>query len=257
MVKKICAVFALLLPLCLWAQTDEINNIKEQPDKYLYAEATAATYDEALGNAIFLFDMEVENWASDMGKIFFDTYLERAQENMKDIQSMRGDRYRAFVYVSKKDVMPEEYGDAQEESQYYEIEEAEEEKEKVETADNEQNDSFGPIYAEEQEEVSEPEPVKEVRYTPDSFEKEMMQVTAATQIGGFILGKQKSGKIDRYGKYADMPQNGNAYLFVYNREQKVAAYLKKTGRDYLNLKTGKQDDVRNYKGCGAYWFTIK
>jgi hypothetical protein len=60
-----------------------------------------------------------------------------------------------------------------------------------------------------------------------------------------------------YGKYKDMPSGIDCYLFVYNRDMIITAHLYKNNNTYLNLKTGNEDYLVNYKGCGALWFQLK
>ena len=106
------------------------------------------------------------------------------------------------------------------------------------------------------DEIEEIAPIKEeLQRTP--LEEKMLTIRNAQDIAPFIKGLDTNGQISRFGKYADMPSDTNCYLFVYDRNMQIPAYLRKEGSLYINLKTGQIDDVKNYKGCGAIWFRLK
>ena len=68
--------------------------------------------------------------------------------------------------------------------------------------------------------------------------------------------KQKGDILD-YGKYATANNLENCYLIVYDPAGNIKALLDKGEKVRKNLKTGKEDSIKNYRGCGAIWFTIK
>ena len=68
--------------------------------------------------------------------------------------------------------------------------------------------------------------------------------------------KQK-GEITDYGKYATATKPEDCYLVVYDPAGNIRAVLGKGEKTRKNLKTGKEDSIKNYRGCGAIWFTIK
>ena len=68
--------------------------------------------------------------------------------------------------------------------------------------------------------------------------------------------KQKGDIID-YGKYATAKNPEDCYLIVYDPAGNIKALLDKGEKERQNLKTGKKDSIKNYRGCGAIWFTIK
>jgi len=68
--------------------------------------------------------------------------------------------------------------------------------------------------------------------------------------------KQKGDILD-YGKYATANNPENCYLIVYDPAGNIKALLDKGEKVRKNLKTGKEDSIKNYRGCGAIWFTIK
>ena len=68
--------------------------------------------------------------------------------------------------------------------------------------------------------------------------------------------KQK-GEIVDYGKYATAKKPEECYLIVYDPAGNIKALLGKGEEVRQNLKTGKEDSIMNYHGCGAIWFTLK
>ena len=229
-------VLSLMVAVCMFAQTNatqSINEIKRQGDIYLYAESTSQTWEEAMDNAKYLLGVEIETWVKSLDTKPADGYIADAQNHVYNLKSMRGDRFRAFVYVKKTDIVP--YNNV---SQLVVVPISEEQKTTI-------------------SEVSSSRRQVAMEYQPSEFEEEMMSITDANNIGMFIKRLKSEGKVVSYGKYKDMPSGIDCYLFVYNRDMAIPAYLHKQGSTYTNIKTGKQDLVTNYAGCGAWWFQLK
>ena len=67
--------------------------------------------------------------------------------------------------------------------------------------------------------------------------------------------KQK-GDITDYGKYATALKPEDCYLIVYDPAGNIKALLGKGKKVRTNLKTGQDDNIDNYRGCGAIWFLL-
>lgn len=238
----------------------EINSVKSQPDVYLYAEATAKTWEEALDNAKFLLGINMETWVKGNGEKDVAGCVAKAQNHVLEIKSMRGDRYRVFVYVKKTDIMPYSSKDQlvvvpmnnSEDPSVNLVSVQQEEGQSLPTQTQEEHKILAP--SDKEQSVND---VKEVIPTQNltMLEKAMLSVEDASQIQGFIKKYEAQQLIQKYGKYKDLPQNRNCYLFVYSKDYQIAAYLyKKDNGEYINLKTHKADDISNYRGCGAFWF---
>ena len=108
--------------------------------------------------------------------------------------------------------------------------------------------------------VSEEAP-EEVNETPvlelTSEEKQMRQVRSFYEVEPYIKSLKSKGKINAYGKYATMPDDEDCHLFVYDKQGNISALLRKSGITQYNLNTLKEDNVKNYKNCGAIWFQLK
>lgn len=238
----------------------QINAIKMDMDTYLFAESTTESWESALENAKFLLNIEIENFIKSLGlKDSVVGFVARASNKMMQLQSMRGSRYRAFIYVKKSEIVPYLAG---EEVMY------------VPTDSHSKITPFDPVKAaEEAAEKAAAEKAAAEQARLDSIkaaeeaarleaakltdlERDMLAVTAGADIQAFVKGLSNDA-IVAFGKFSDMPENMDCLLFVYNRDKEIVAYLRKTGNTYFNLQTKQPDSITNYKGCGAIWFQPK
>jgi hypothetical protein len=108
--------------------------------------------------------------------------------------------------------------------------------------------------------ISEDAPVEE-KNAPvlelTSEEKQMKQVRSFYEVEPYIKGLKSRGKLKGYGKYATMPEDGNCHLFIYDKQGNISALIRKNGSFQYNLNTLKEDNIKNYKNCGAIWFQLK
>ena len=249
----------------------QINAIKMDMDTYLFAESTTESWESALENAKFLLNIEIENFIKSIGlKDSVVGFVARASNKMMQLQSMRGSRYRAFIYVKKSEIVPYLAGEevmyvptdahskitpfdpvkaAEEAAEKAAAEKAAAEKAAAEQAAAEQARLDSIKAAEEAARL-------EAAKLTD-MERDMLAVTAGADIGAFVKELSNNNAIQAYGTFKDMPENTDCLLFVYNRDKEIVAYLRKTGNTYFNLQTKQTDSITNYKGCGAIWFQPK
>jgi hypothetical protein len=235
--------------------TQSINEIKRQSDIYLYAESTSQTWEEALDNAKYLLGVEIETWAKTIDSKPADGYIAEAQNHILNLKSMRGDRFRAFVYVKKSDIVPYESA-----AQLVVVPVSEKHQTTISEVSPSRSTEEVPVTENQNTTINEVTPTlpqNATAYKPSKLEEEIMSVTDAGNIGTFIKRLKSEGRLGEYGKYKDMPANIDCYLFIYNRELAIPAYLHKVGGKFINIKSGEQDHVSNYSGCGAWWFQIK
>lgn len=266
MVKRISLLLAYVGGIVyLYAQTptnnaiQEINQVKSQPDTFLYAESTAVSWKEALDNAKYLLESEIESYIKQYGMTDAAGVVAKSQNHIFELQSMRGDRYRAFVYVRVSDIMTYSGTEqllvvpvASDQQSSVQLMTSGEEPE-ASVPDNAQS---APIPQTEGAVVPVSPPTSAPSMPLTALEQSMLN-TDAQHISDFIREGLAKGEIIAYGKYADMPQDVDCYLFVYNRDKKIVACLHKAGTAYTNLQTGNPDHITNYKGCGANWFQTK
>ena len=86
---------------------------------------------------------------------------------------------------------------------------------------------------------------------------QMKQIKSFYDVEPYIKGLKSKGKLNAYGKYATMPENEDCHLFVYDKQGNISALLRKAGNTQYNLNSLKEDNIKNYKNCGAIWFQLK
>lgn len=204
--------------------TDSINAIKRDT-AYIYAESTMKDPVEAQSGARAVLELKVTDWVRSKWPLeSAEQYVSKASEICESFVTMRGIYTRIFVYVKKSRLLP--------------------------VAPVVENEDV----VEETETVI--EPVLPAEITPD--EKEMATITEFDNIKTYIEGLKRNNSLNAYGKYASLPEDSPCYIFVYNQEGKVVAVLRQTENgEHFNLRTLTDDNVRNYKNCGAIWFQYK
>ena len=217
-----------------------INKIKRDT-MYIYAESTTKDLSEAYSNARAILEMQVGEWVQKQHPSEgIELCIVKAKEHIMQLDTRRGELYRAFVYVKKSDIMP--------------------------VADKSEVTVFevAPIVESSQAEVApaiivtEEAPKQEkaiIELTPE--EKQMKQVKSFYEVEPYINGLKSKGKLQDYGKYATMPKGKDCHLFIYDKQGNISALIRKSGSVQYNLNTLKEDNVQNYKNCGAIWFQLK
>lgn len=214
----------------------QINAIKLNK-KYITAESTAETYESSYDNARALLEINIEEWIkSTTSDTDLHGYIAKADNSVLELKSMRGNRYRTFLYVKKKDIM----------------------------TFSETKDIVVALIEDEypQQTLVEDSPMDMAEgvcdsqlpdddYQPTDEERRMLELDRSSLIESYIKGDIN---ISAYGRFRDLPGSGDCYLFVYNREGEIPAVLFRNENGYRNVRTGERDDIENYKGCGAIWF---
>jgi len=221
--------------------TKDINRVKRDT-MYIYAEATMKDLNEAYNGARAILEMKVGDWVRNQHPYEgIEVCIVKAKEHFVQLETRRGDFYRAFVYVRKTDIMP--VADKSEVTVF----------EVAPVAQPNQIEATPAIIVEEEPVEAEASPVLELT----SEEKQMRQVRSFYEVEPYIKGLKSKGKVSKYGKYATMPENEDCHLFVYDKQGNISALLRKSGTTEYNLNTLKEDNVKNYKNCGAIWFQLK
>ena len=239
MKRILCVISCLMLFMSLIAQQDDlvrqIGRIKRDAN-FIYAEATMKNQKEALAGAKAILEVKVSDWIHQETTENVDVCIAKAKEHCFELQTMRGDYYRAFVYVNKQDILP-----------------VTDKKEVVvfQVDNSTSKDSSAEVISEDS-----PSPSVEV-ITLTADEEKMKSITSFYEIKPYIESLKKAGRLDTYGKYSTMPQDGKCHLFVYDKQGKVVAALRKTGNYILNIATLRGDNIKNYNECGAIWLRIK
>lgn len=219
-----------------------INKVKRDT-MYIYAESTTKDLNEAYNNARAILEMQVGEWIRQQHPSEeIEVCIVKAKEHLMQLDTRRGELYRAFVYVRKSDIMP-----VTDKKEVTVIEVA-----PVVNPDN-QGPSPAIIVTEEAPVVEDVAPVLELT----SEEKQMKLIQSFYDVEPYIKGLKYQGHLKTYGKYATMPADEDCLLFVYNKQGNITALIRKSGQKQYNLNTLKEDNVKNYKNCGAIWFQLK
>lgn len=220
-----------------------INKVKRDT-MFIYAEATMKDLGEAYNGARAILELKVGDWTHRQHpKENIELCIVKAKEHFIQLETRRGDFYRAFVYVKKTDIMP-----VSDKSEITVFEVA-----PVVKSDDSPIAEPAIIVTEEEPSVEESTPTLEL--TPD--EKQMKAIRSFYDIEPYIKNMKSKGKIDKFGKYATMPANEDCHLFVYDKQGNISALLRNKDTKQYNLNTLKEDNVKNYKNCGAIWFQLK
>lgn len=221
--------------------TKSINKVKRDT-MYIYAESTTKDLKEAYNNARAILEMQVGEWVRKQHPTEgIELCIVKAKEHFMQLDTRRGELYRAFVYVKKNDILPVA------------------DKSEVTVIEVTPISQPNQIKAEPAIIISEeaPAPKKAPTIELTSEEKQMKQIKSFFDVEPYIKGLKGKGKLKNYGKYATMPEGEDCHLFVYDKQGNISALLRKSGSTQYNLNTLKEDNIKNYKNCGAIWFQLK
>lgn len=251
--KTVCiSIIGLLFASAIVAQADadkqkdEINKIKINKN-YIYGEATLPDRAEALQLAKELLIKNINDWIAGEKKMSKAeaVVIRDIVEHGETINLMRGNMFRAFVYVQKKSILPIEDTDhavviSRSTSNREEPAIAVNEIQKIEPKET------------TNEGIAESSGSNENDAMPDIL-KSIVAITKFSDVAPLF----QQLKVDRkiiYGGMNTLTSPENCYLLIYNKEGEVVAVLDKGHRK--NLRTQKEDSTKNYSGCGAIWFQL-
>lgn len=254
----VLSLLMLMFPFTVKAQSSAIKQINaiKQDTAYIYAEATMQTWDEAYSGAKAILEATIQDWAKDQ-KISdkASAFLAKSDKKILEIKTQRGNYIRAFLYVKKSDIVP--VGKSQEvmvidnnkdNSKPIEIKPLEEDK--AQKQDIKQARSGNITSKVEQVQLPQVSQLS-------TIEEQLLGVTTFHEIEPLMEDLKSDGQVADYGKYKTLPQNGTCYLLIYNRSGQIPAVLKKIDEKVINVKTQQEDNIKNYKDCGAFWLRLK
>lgn len=251
MKKTLSTLLLLLVAVTTMAQTTmgEINRIKRDSE-YLYGEATMNDKQAALQLAYELLETEIKNWAAAKNSKITSVMASQIFEIADTILLSRHNMIRAFVYVNTRNLKAQ--------------------KGKTLVVDVQKNEPLTKPVVEKKEEpvvaanpvtsttvIKAEEPKKVVPAKPknDALEK-ILNVTSFYNLEKTLEPLRVEGKVKSYGKYSTMQNPGECYLIIYDTDANIRAVLGKGTTSRKNLRTGKDDTEKSYKGCGALWFML-
>ena len=228
----ICSM-ALICLGCMAQANDSINTINtiKRDTSFIYGEATMKDAVEAKSCALAILGIKVADWVrSNYPKESVEICEINANENCLDLVASRGNYTRVLVYVAKNKIIPQR-----------------EKKDLVEA----QEDS---VVLVEPIAVNTENVIQELTQE----ERDMLSISRFDEIEPYVNDLKHQGILRAYGKYASLPEDISCYLFVYDRTGQIVAKLhQKEEGGYTNLQSLTDDDIRNYKNCGAIWLQLK
>lgn len=225
-----------------------INSIKKSGE-YVYAESTTGDWQEAYDNAKLLLIANIEDWIKrENADTLSRGCIVKASEHIVDIKTRRGDLYRAFLYVNKKDILSFTSAD-----KVIMVPLAEDS-----TGNNPellpvQN---GTITIPDSPHSPMPDKDEISSYTPTEDELSMLAVTRFEEISTFMSQLKRKHRLGNYGKYVTLPKEGECFLFIYDRQGNIPAYMRRKDQKFIDVRTGNIVDISDYKNCGAIWYQI-
>lgn len=208
----------------LEAQKKEINEIKKNPGKYLYVEIVDSLEEQALAKAQHALQDDIDDYVKENKNLKNASSIIARNIKTKSITMPRGsNRYRAFAYVRKDDIIPADNAVVRENTAKPAV-------------DSQQADS-------------------KVEFIRSDRYNETLQKLAALKkvkdITPTLNQLKKDGRIADYKKIKELDGDVNQYvLLLCTREGNVQAVLSE-GPQRVNIATGQPDDTANYKGVAT------
>lgn len=205
----------------------EINVIKKSAD-YIYAEATMADQQAAMDLAKEILYNNVNEWVAKQKKFAGSDKVVTANTNytIEDVTLPRGNWFRAFMYVRKKDIIPVE------------------------------NATVSEVGNQDTEKTAKPVESSIPGLDDPQMVKHFLAVENTVQLSMLLKQLKTEGKIIEFNKYNSLNNPNEYVVFVFSKEGKICAVLSQ-GPQRINLKTKQPDQVTNYKGNGAIGVKIK
>ena len=233
-IKLACFVAALMISAVAFAQNSEeakktINSIKKN-SQYIYAEATAATQQDAKDLAEEILYEEINSYVASKKKMRINPkiVINNRKELVSSLALPRGNMFRSFIYVKKSDVLAVENSEM--------IGNKTSNGETAAATTTPVVSTVTPVYADEV--------------------KQVMACSTFDEVKNLMTKFKSEGKIRHFCGYASLEDPDPYYLAIYNRQYQIVAVLT-PGPNRTNTKTGEEDKVTNYKGCGAVGFVLK
>ena len=278
--KRITTILLLLCTVLMVSALDKrqtkINSIKKSKE-FLYSDITMSSREDANSQAVELLQNEIIAWAKDRAENKKAAPVSPIEINklIDTIMVRRANMYRVFAYVNKVKLVPlfNEWNlvflDGQDSDDGNDIEGLPEEDKKEQA-----------FQSEDTEPKESPEPVDTVKSQTPAKKDTVANKDIRTVLKNSFWGKKggvieqikkaknffelkqimeplkEKGDIKDYGKYSTAERPEECYLVVYDPAGNIKALLGKGDKVRQNLKTGKDDSIKNYRGCGAIWFTI-
>jgi len=252
-----------LLLLCMASASAQdcnlelMNNVKKSK-AYLFGEMTAADKSGAVKAAYDQLEGKIEAWVVEHAKKKVKSIVATDVHNLVDtLYLKRVNMVLAFVYVKKSNLVPVYAKEG------IDIDDPDLDGDISVTMTSPTKefiniDTIGTDVAQAETQPSAAEKQPETTAEEDDALTKIKSVKTFFELEKVMVPLKEKGLIADYGKFATLEDPTQAYLIVYDPAGNIRAVLDKETDDEtrMNLKTQKQDSVKNYRGCGAIWFTL-
>lgn len=288
MIRKIAIslLMAFTISNIVLAQQDkmkEINKIKIDKNYITVTGTSMASEEEASNNAHIMLVAEIDAWLKENSKGDVEGYTAKATKNICLIQTKIGSLYRAFAYVKKSDILPyykddiviTESIDADSETTVA----------SVPPTNSSDTNTIAESSPKQESLVKTEKPVKKQNPTNRSKienehsstlnnqtlagvnvpneEKVITKLYTAAAVKKYLASLIENDRIELYSSnITDLPQNGVAYLIIFDYHGVARKYIRVNQGIATNLSTSSSENLKdllenNSEGYSSIWFTFK
>lgn len=229
----------------------KIDSVLRNHDSYVYGDITSSNEDKALIQSMNLLAKEIQTYVKDVDSSQDELIMGLVTKEAIKITMMRGDQYRAFVYIKKsqldsiestlssQSLLTERTINVPTQSEAISVEK--EEKQSKEA-------SVIPYTAEPQQKPSTAEQqTRPVMRKNQDVISEVLSISNIKELGIFLPAQLKSGRISHYDKYQSLTEPSAYYLVVCDSKNGNIIAVLSPGRDErTNLKTQQKSSINTY-----------
>ena len=244
----------LILPLVLFSQTDSekrirIGEVQQNYDRYFRGDATEESADRALERALSALQREIDTYADTAkGMVVVQSAV---ADKIGKVEMARGDRFRAFVYVKKEDavISVEANPSLLPTASPLSVSTPPAAAAEPAPAAVETPSSAPPVAAEPAPAAVEtPAPAPQKAMTAL---EEIQSVKTLSELRPLLVRRKEIGDVLDYNRYSALTDAAMYYVVLFSREGDIVAVLSPGREERVNLKTGREENLSQYKGYGA------
>lgn len=254
--KKICLLFGLLLTTTLTSAqsvSKQINDIKRDTT-YISAEATLDTETKAYEFAEELLIHQIEEYVGDKKVLRKapNVIVKDVAHKAERILMNRGQMTRVFLYVKKSDVIAAQ--NTRVLVQPGNVKKTDEDSGKPGTVVIEA--PVVPTATTNNDTISRREEAGSIPSWQLQVINELLSCITIAEAQEVLTRLQAEMKVKRYGRPDNCSHPDKCYWLIFNAEGKVITVLGTGIVDRTNYRTNTVDNLSNFRGNGAIWFTL-
>jgi len=235
MKRKLWILLLMMLPFALFSQTDSekrmrIGEVQQNYELYFRGDATEETAEKAMEKALKALKREIDVYA-DTAKGVTVSYT-AVTEKINKVEMTRGDRFRAFVFVKKEDVVISMEAKPSDLPMASPLQ------------------VYAPPAAAETVTAAAETPVPEPQKQENVLE-EIKRVKTLSELRPLLVRRKEAGEVLDYNRYSALNDATMYYVVIFSREGNVMALLSPGREQRVNLMTGEEENMSKYKGYGA------